>query len=104
MAPDGQIKIVRHGAYADMLRSYKIFVNDKAAGTLARNSDLSVAVPSGQIKIEARVDWGRSAPLVVNVAPGQTVTVEVSNRWGSLLSLWASTFGAQSYLKLEEVR
>jgi hypothetical protein len=104
MAGDAKLRIVRHGGYADFLRSYKIFVNDVTAGTISRNAVLDLEVPSGRLKIEARVDWGRSQPLVVDAAPGQTITVEVSNHWGAWLSLWAITFGARSYLELNEVR
>jgi hypothetical protein len=99
-----KLKITRHGGFADRLRSYKIFVNDEHVGNVARNSVLDLDVPSGAVKVQARIDWGRSRPLVVNAAPNQTIEVEVSNNWSPLLALWAATFGAGSYLRLEELR
>ena len=104
MAAEAKLQIVRHGGYADMLRSYKIVVNDEKVGSIARNSVLNFDVPSGRLKVEAHVDWGRSQPLLIDVAPGQKITVEVSNHWGALLALWGATFGARTYLELKEVQ
>jgi hypothetical protein len=98
-----KLKIVRQGGYSDTLRSYKIFVNDDLVGNVARNSVLDLDVPSGAVKVQARIDWGRSRPLVVNAAPNQTIEVEVSNNWGPLLGIWGATFGAGSYLLLKEL-
>jgi hypothetical protein len=97
-----KLRIVRRGGYADMLRSYKIFVNDEATGSIARNSVLDLDVPSGPLKVEARVDWGRSQPVMIEAQPDQTVEVEVSNHWGPWLAPWAITFGASSYLTLKQ--
>jgi len=98
-----KLRIIRHGGYADMLRAYNIFVNDELAGSISRNSVLNLAVPGGPLKVEARVDWGRSRPLTIEAAPERTVEVEVSNHWGAFLALWAITFGFRSYLTLRQV-
>jgi hypothetical protein len=103
--PEGatsKLKIIRHGGYADRFRSYKIFVNDQHVGDVARNSVLDFEVPSGAVKVQARIDWGRSRPLDLNASPNQTIELEVSNHWGPLLGLWGATFGAGSYLLLKQ--
>ena len=97
------IRIVRRSGYADMLRSYKILINGAAVGSIARNSVLDLAVPCGPLTIEARVDWGRSAPLAIEAVPGQKIEIEVANNWGALLGLWAVTFGYRSYLTLKQL-
>ena len=97
------LKFVRSARFADALRSYKIFVNNNQVGTLARNSVLEVQAPSGPLAIQARIDWGRSEPLFVEAAPQQKIEIEVSNRWGAWLALWAVTFGARSYLELKRL-
>jgi hypothetical protein len=66
------LRIVRRSGYADALRSYKIFINGTAAGSIARNSVLDLEVPSGPLTIEARVDWGRSRPLAIEALPGKS--------------------------------
>ncbi len=96
-------KVVRDGGYADALRAYRIFVNDEPVGTIARNATLEVEAPSGPLKVEARVDWGRSEPLLLQAAPNQTIDVEVRNHWGSWFSLWAITFGSKRYLTLKQI-
>jgi hypothetical protein len=102
-AATSHLKIIRRGGYADALRSYKIFINDEQVGSIARHATLELDVPSGPLKVEARVDWGRSSPLTIEAAPNQAIEVEVSNHWGALLSLWAITFGYRSYLILKQV-
>ncbi len=96
------LRLVRSAQFADWLRSYKIFVNDKEVGALARNSVLDVEAPSGPLTIQARIDWGTSAPLKIEAAPNQKIEIEVSNHWGAWLALWAVTFGARSYLTLKQ--
>ena len=97
------LRIVRRSEFADLLRSYKIFVNGAAVGSVARNSVLDLEVPSGPLTIEARVDWGRSRPLAVEAVPGKKIEIEVSNHWGALLALWGVTFGYRSYLTLQQL-
>jgi len=95
-----KLRIIRRSGYADSLRSYKIIVNGSKVGTIARDSVLDVEVPSGPLRIEARIDWGRSRPLLIDAAPDQRIDIEVANHWGALLALWAVTFGLGSYLIL----
>ncbi len=97
------IRFVRAQAYADMLRSYQIIIDGKNVGLLARNGTLEVKAPAGSHTLEASLDWGRSEPLTINAAPNQKIEIEVSNHWGALLSLWAITFGKNSYLKLRRI-
>ena len=97
------VRIMRPSGYADALRSYKIFVNGTAVGSIARDSVLDLEVPSGSLTIEARLDWGRSRPLTTAAVPGKRIDIEVSNHWGALLALWGATFGYRSYLMLKQL-
>jgi hypothetical protein len=96
------IRFVRSSTYADSIRSYKILLNGKVAGSIGNGGVLEIAAPAGAITIEAKIDWARSRPLTINAAPHQTIEIEVSNHWGALLSLWAITFGKNSYLLLTQ--
>jgi hypothetical protein len=98
-----RLRVTRGGGYADYLRSYKILVNGHEVGTIGRNSMVEFLVPSGRLIVEAGVDWGRSIPIEIDARPDQTVTIEVANRWGALLGLWAITFGSDSYLQLRQL-
>ncbi|MDE5444453.1 hypothetical protein GWG65_23995 [Bradyrhizobium sp. CSA207] len=97
------IRFVRPSQYADWLRSYELRVNGTSVGKLARNDALEITVPAGACTIEASIDWGRSHPLIVRTAPGETVEIEVKNRWGAWAALWAISFGRNSYLVLTKV-
>ncbi|MET4121296.1 hypothetical protein ABIB85_007747 [Bradyrhizobium sp. JR1.5] len=97
------IRFVRPSQYADRLRSYELWVNGTSVGKLARNGALEITLPAGACTIEATIDWGRSQPLIVRTTPGQTVEIEVRNRWGAWAALWAISFGKNSYLVLTEV-
>jgi hypothetical protein len=99
-----KLTIVRRGGFTDMLRTYKIFVNDEQVGTVDRDAVLNVEVPSGRLKVQARIDWAKSRPLMIEVAPNEKIQIEVSNRLGLLLAIWGSTFGFRSYLKLERLQ
>ncbi|HEX5213138.1 MAG TPA: hypothetical protein VFW22_15545 [Pseudolabrys sp.] len=98
------LRFIRGTQFADRLRSYKIFVNGQQVGMLAHNSLFEVQAPSGPLTVQARIDWGKSKPLTVEAAAGRRIDIEVSNNWGALLALWAATFGAGSYLKLQLLR
>jgi hypothetical protein len=99
-----KVRIIRHSGYADRLRSYRIIINGGEAGTIANNSVIEFAVPSGPLTIEARLDWGRSRPLNIEALPNENIEVEVSNHWGAFLGIWAITFGFRSYLTLKRQR
>ncbi len=100
------LRVVRGARYADKFRRYKIFVDGVFAGTIARDSALDLEMPCGERKIQARIDWGRSPPLLIEVAPNKRNEVEILNPWTgwrSLLLIWAATFGYRSYLKLRQL-
>jgi hypothetical protein len=93
-----RLRVVRGSGYADRFRRYKIFINGAQVGTIARNAVLDLAVPSGPLTIEARIDWARSQPLTIEATPDRRI--EVSNNWGALLGIWGVTFGFRTYLTL----
>jgi hypothetical protein len=64
---------------------------------------LDIDAPSGALRIEARIDWGRSRPLSIDASPDQIIEIEVSNEWSPLLGLWAITFGKNNYLTLRQL-
>ena len=101
-----KIRIIRRSGFRFSLRSYNIIINGLEVGSIARNAVLNIEVPSGTLNIEARVDWLRSRPLLIEAAPDQKIEIEVSNRLEGLwfLTLWATTFGSRSSLVLKQLR
>jgi hypothetical protein len=94
------IRLVRPSLYVDRIRSYRIMLDGKNIGKIGNNGTLEIAAPAGSIIIEARIDWARSEPLIIETVPHQTVEIEVRNHWGAARGLWAITFGRGSYLLL----
>jgi hypothetical protein len=64
---------------------------------------LDIEAESGPLQIEARIDWGRSQPLLIDAAPDRRIEIEVSNNWGWGLALWAAIFGFRRYLTLKQL-
>jgi hypothetical protein len=96
------IRLVRPSLFVDRIRSYKILLNGKMAGSIGHDSAIEIAAPAGAITLEARIDWARSRPLTINTVPGERIEIEVRNHWGARLGLWAITFGKNSYLLLTQ--
>jgi hypothetical protein len=102
MIEDGMctIRLVRPALFVDRIRSYQILLNGNKAGMISHDSTLEIRVPAGPVTIEAKIDWARSQPLTINTVPGQTIEIEVRNHWGTVLGLWAISFGRGTYLLL----
>jgi hypothetical protein len=96
------IRLVRPPLFADRIRSYKILLNGKVAGSIGHDSTLEIAAPAGATRLEAKLDWARSRPLTINTLPRETIEIEVRNHWGLGRALWAITFGRNSYLLLTQ--
>jgi len=103
MPANSRIRIIRRFSRNDDHRSCEIFVNGAEVGTVGPGSIVEFPVPSGRLSVEACIDWAESPPLMVETVPGQRVDIEVSNRGGPLLALWAKAFPTESYLTLRPV-
>lgn len=69
----------RPTAYADRLVSYKIWIDGEMVGKLRAGTSLTVPVPAGQHELRAAVQNSGSAPLLVSVAPAETLTISVQH-------------------------
>lgn len=98
-----QLVVIRQGGYADFMRAYRILVDDIEMGRIKRNSRLELTIPAGQHVIGAKIDWTCAAPIVIDAAPGGTVTAQVSNTHGAMKSDYAVTVGRDTYLTLQEL-
>jgi hypothetical protein len=54
-------------AWANRLRSYKIVVDGNVAATLGRGEHATVTVPGGHHSVRAKLDWGSSANVDVEL-------------------------------------
>lgn len=103
MTDHATLNIHRDSAFVDRIRKYGILVNDRLVAMIGRSESVSVLVPAGEIIITAKIDWCGAVPLKLSVEPNQIIDIKVSNRLGALGALYAITFGARKYLKLEVI-
>ena len=73
------IRFVRPPLFADRIRSYKILLNGKVAGSIGHDSTLEIAAPAGATTLEARIDWARSRPPL----PGESEVISQFERLSS---------------------
>lgn len=77
--PDSARIVVRRppGGARDLLRKYWIEVDGTRVGTLSRGDTAEFAVVPGTHRVRARIDWTGSAPLRLELAPGEVVRLRV---------------------------
>lgn len=97
------LRVFRRTGSTDALRKYKILVNGTEVGAIARNSVIDFQVPTGRLKVSARIDWSRSQPIMIDAKPDKIIEIEVSHTRSALLGLWSITFGSGSYLTLKQI-
>ena len=97
------LTVQRDKGYADKLRKYRIFLDDSEIGQLAEGAVLHQEIGEGPHTLEARIDWGGSRPLKLNVSTSDQVVVVRSalRGWRVILALWYAVFNSHGYLNLE---
>ncbi|MEJ2378651.1 MAG: hypothetical protein P8Y71_25820 [Pseudolabrys sp.] len=96
MPANSTIRVIRLSGFTDRFRPYRIRVNGALVGTVPRNCVVDFHVPSGELVVEACIDWGGSRPLMIETEPGSRVDLEVRNRWGPVLAVGAMIVGRPS--------
>jgi hypothetical protein len=97
------IHIERKAAWGDLLRSYKIFLDEKSVGTIRQGMHSSFEVSAGRHEIFLTIDWCSSQRMSIDLAPGEKVKLicQARNAW-----LWVAfyniTFRANNYIKLSQ--
>lgn len=61
------------GGRRDILRSYKVVVDDEQVGTIKRGQRLELPVAAGRHVLTLAIDWCRSRPLQLDLAAGESV-------------------------------
>jgi hypothetical protein len=93
------IHIERRAAWADLLRSYKIVLDEKVAGTIRSKRHCSFEVRPGRHEIFLTISWCSSRHLLLDLAPGEEVNLVCQGRT-STSTLYNVTVGADDYIIL----
>lgn len=100
------LTVQRDIGWADKLRKYQIFVDDKEIGKIGEGEILRQQITPGQHVIEAKIDWCGSQPLQFTVNSEDRVVLVRSELRGLsvFLALYTVIFNTREYLKLELIQ
>ncbi len=78
---DSKTKIIisRSSEWMNRLRTYKVFINGKQAGTVKNGGSEEFAVEPGVNSVQCKVDWYSSQPFNVDVKEGETNYLRVKS-------------------------
>jgi len=96
------IRVTRGSVFRDLIRAYKIFINDVYCGDIMDDETKEFAVANGRHTVCAKIDWCRSNVLYVEVN-NSIVELEVGNSmkgWRFLLMSFYMTIWKDKYLWL----
>lgn len=95
------IHLKRRATWADMLRSYQIFLDGEQVGTIRQGMGLTFQVHPGHHELFLTIDWCSSRHLSICLAPGERTTLICQGR-NALFTLYNITLGANNYIKLAQ--
>src|SRR5215813_9121188 len=81
----GLIVIHRGDRWFGRMRRYRVSIDNRPSGYVARIGPTEFSVDPGVHTVEVAMDWGHSLPLRLEVAPGSRTDLRVARRPWSLL-------------------
>jgi hypothetical protein len=100
----GKICIYREPEYSDKYRAYSVVADGAVVGRLAPGETCTLSLPVGEHQIAAKIDWGGSNTIHVNVSSEKTEFLRVRSNLRGIrvaLGLWYVLFSRRSYLCVE---
>ncbi|RJK93706.1 hypothetical protein D5H78_15270 [Vallicoccus soli] len=73
MESAAEIRLFRVYEANSVMRAYRVYVDGARAGSIRAGEERSFPVATGDHEVQVRIDWTRSAPFLVSVAPGEVV-------------------------------
>lgn len=101
-----QIEITRSSEYANRLRDIKIFIDNQHAGSISNGKTEVFEVPEGNHVIQAKIDWGRSNIVSVELKGDEKKAFRMTsfarhNPLGTFAAIYYTTIASDRYLRLE---
>jgi hypothetical protein len=98
MPADAGIRIIRHPD--PQLVPCDILINGAVVGAVDPDSIIELRVPSGRLRIEARMALAESPPLTVWTVPGNRIDLELIHRKDTI---WSKIFPTDTHLALRRL-
>jgi hypothetical protein len=73
----GTLVVTRPNQFIGAIRTYQLFVNELEIGRIGAGSAKEFKIPAGHIVLRAQLDWAKSEPLELDIAPGSKTLIEV---------------------------
>jgi predicted amidohydrolase YtcJ len=89
----------RRAKWVDRMRAYKVTIDGQEAGRIRNGQTETFQVAPGQHVVQLAVDWARSEPWGVMLAPGQDAYLECHTRNPFTLLYWI-VVAADRYIAL----
>ena len=99
------IRIKREYSYTDSARAYKIFIDGTLYGKIRANETKIFEVEKGRHSVIAKIDWGSSNLLYINVADS-IVDLEVGTNLTGIKSLFSLVYAIlfpEKWILLREI-
>ena len=99
-----KIIISRPSRSYNMLRGYKIFIDDRQVGKLSNGKTQEFEVMPGLHTVTAKIDWCRSQHLTIHIREGETKYLEVDTPEDvEERMFYYISFGYNKFLTLKEI-
>lgn len=102
-----RLVVTRPRQDCDMLRQYRLIVDDEFAYSIRRGQSIDIDPPRGRHCLVAAIDWGRSNSITIELSQGQQLRLEVSSNvkgWRLPLAIFYATIWCDRCLYLMQVQ
>ena len=96
------VKLHRESQFADGLRNYQIFVDEKKVSEIRRGSVEDFYVTEGTHRIFLKIDWCGSNEIEFSVRNEETIEFECGNNTKIFLAFYYILFARNEYLWLRK--
>ncbi|MFM2226164.1 MAG: hypothetical protein RJA07_2366 [Bacteroidota bacterium] len=69
----------RPNEYFNFFRNYALMIDSKKVGEIHRGEEKSINISPGLHEVYAKVDWGRSKKISINVADNKSIYLKVTS-------------------------
>jgi hypothetical protein len=98
-----RIEIKRGKGYKDLIRAYKVELDDKEIGDIDAGKYVSFDIEPGKHRLRLKIDWCSSNYVDFGIVNGQTLTFECGNNVPPLLELIYIAFLRGKYLWVKQM-
>lgn len=98
------ITLTRDNGYVDLVRDYRVMVDDKEVGRIGQSQTKQFAIEPGTHTVRLKIDWCGSPTLTVDAIEGETVKLECVSAlrgWKMCLAIFYVTIWTKEYISLQ---